>query len=371
MITWNLIETKPTSGACVMTIAESGAFGILSYDPITKKWYHTTGDVYEGEPLTHWFKLPDAPDASESVITLSDAKKAVLVVLEGHEKAVVLDTILGGVHDMRKTWNWQDRQRVIDAVTELRKTGAVLCDERGCHRLKPLPATSDTPLAEDIFAAVGSDSACYETVGSIAETLKIKPALASEVLEQLAQEGRIQRIQGFGEPGYIKKEPDDAKRPDFITEAGWMPRAELIRDAIVRAIKSDKGISDHVKAVAVEILNLEYGGFSDEEVQRQWEEMREHEALKASRKKHDHLSDIPEPWQSILRKINPNDVFLVVDSPGGLRSMRRYDGDTPVKTISHMLESPCPFGSYRLISGVALRHLVLEMARAVDDLLLP
>ena len=75
--------------------------------------------------------------------------------------------------------------------------------------------------------------------------------------------------------------------------------------------------------------------------------------------KEDHLSCLPEPWQSVIRKIQPDDIYVITEMDGILRAVRRVPANATASKLHNAVGAHS-----RSKSGYELRQFIAELARA-------
>lgn len=80
----------------------------------------------------------------------------------------------------------------------------------------------------------------------------------------------------------------------------------------------------------------------------------------------DHLSYIPQPWQDLIRQIDPNDVYVVTTVVGTNTPFRiaRLQRGTSAKQLLSSLVPPNPNLRLTAQTGTDIRTFLVELARA-------
>lgn len=207
-----------------------------------------------------------------------------------------------------------------------------------------------TPIKEAILKVLRKQEGVVN-YDALLDAVKAKPDLFDQALDDLCKEGYVRHglHGGFSYMNY-----------------GSFPR---VREAILKALENQSPTShDALQSKVQEKTGCNELCFVNTIQDLLGEgivESTDETYVFVATQKPDHLSDIPEPWQAIIRQINPADLYIIVETLSGSPvHMRKIPPEAPAITLHESSHSTDPLRRTRVTTGKDMRQFLIDLAKA-------
>jgi hypothetical protein len=273
------------------------------------------------------------------------------------------------------------RKEVDDALNKLTEAGNLThtsCDDtyysrqildKAAARIDPHRISPET-IRKEAFAVLSSSN--HDVMGTLVSAVVSKLeklVFDTENPKRCSIPDVEAELKAMTEEGVIHSSKEKSRWEK--KELPEMP-PDALHEAIRDAVRSDgeTKYSEQLCEDVLKTLTKRHGdnGPTAKQVEDKWGDMKKAGNLYSVRGSwmvRDHLSDIPEPWQAAVRKIHPDDLFVITENPTGHPvRVKRLAPDAPASELADSLRI-CMGFQPRCVTGLYLRMLLLSTAEGL------